>query len=91
MARIAKNKLVIQPTSDGRFLLVGYYHGQRFRLIDDDRAALERKKADVETFGTTQNTVLRPTFLTDEQLRDAEAAVRFLTGKNLTILQAITK
>lgn len=87
MARIALNELSIVALPSGAFKLFGYWHGKRIRMQSFDLAKLESAKEKIETPEESSVPVSLPkyrqTTLTDEQLRDAEAAIRQAKSRRL--------
>ena len=87
MARIARNQLAIRSTKDGKsFVLIGRLLGKRYRIQSRNYAELEALKTEKEASlnaGAAIPMVARPTWLSVEQLRDAEAAHRRAGGKSL--------
>lgn len=80
MARIARNELSIVALPNGLFKLFGYWQGKRIRMQSPDLAKLEAAKEKIETPEEVPLPISLPkyrqTTLTDEQLREAEAAIR---------------
>lgn len=89
MARPTKNELHLTPTADGRWRLHGYFNGQRIRRQSADIAPLEAEKATMESQLATaaqadaKRESLRLTWLSHDQLRDAEAATQRANGRRL--------
>lgn len=89
-----KNQLVIESLSNGWFRLFGYALGKRVRLKSQDLGSLEVRKTELEksiesTVSLTEG--LRPvvTWLSKEQVKDAEAAFRCLLGRNHSLLDCV--
>jgi hypothetical protein len=93
MARIALNQLSIRELPNGSFQLFGYWHGKRVRARSENVTELEAKKAEMEASDAPDAAAVRPavdalkyrqTWLTEAQVRDAEAAVLLAEGRTLT-------
>lgn len=86
MARRQTNPLIISPLPDGRWTLRGMVFGKRIRIISRDLGTLEGKRIEltsqIDEAAKTRVSV-RLTRLTDEQLRDAEAAFEIAKGRSL--------
>lgn len=100
MPRIAKNQLqiiplVIKGQDTGLFVLDGRLNGQRIRLKHADPIVLQTKKRELENPVLEQLRVeasgpqIQKTYLSEAQLRDAEAAYNLLTGKSHTLKECV--
>jgi integrase len=82
MARLARNALHLDPLANGRWKLHGYFRGKQIRKQSDDYAQLAREKEQLErrldeaAELDASKPTLRATWLTEAQLRDAEAAIQ---------------
>lgn len=86
MARIARNLLSIRALNENTFILSGYWQGKQIRKRSKDVDELEELKASMQ--GDTLklarlNRPVQDTWLTSEQLRDAEAAITSADGRTL--------
>ena len=89
MSRHRAHKLAIRPTAGGSFELYGEILGRRIRERSRNRIHLETRKNELlielathrGALGASQQ--MRLTRLTDEQLKDAEAAVVMARGRRL--------
>lgn len=89
MARIARNTVKVRLLPNGSLQLYGEVLGKRVRERFTDANKLEARKAEllrqiaVQAEAIAHSPQLRLTRLTDEQLRDAEAAVQMAGGRRL--------
>jgi len=86
MGRIRKNLLTVRPLAGGLFRLSGYCDGKRVRMQSADIGALEAKKLELEAASkkiTDHTHTFRLTWLTVEQLREAEAATERAGARGL--------
>lgn len=86
MGRHASNRLTIKPRPSGGWVLTGYFLGRQIRKQHRDQARLEAVKVQLEqqlVQHGQRRQELRHTWLSPEQLRDAEAAVGRAGEKSL--------
>jgi hypothetical protein len=89
MARIAKNELHLVPVEGGAWRLYGRFRGKRIRKQSHDLRELESARsemeAQLETLATSEASRrhLRLTWLTEDQLHDAESATTQAKGRRL--------
>lgn len=86
MARHAENQLHTRTLANGSLELFGRVNGERIRERFRDAEALDARRLELETTLQTapdRSQHLRLTWLTEAQLRDAEAAVKRSAGRSL--------
>lgn len=85
MARLARNQLQIRPFASDGWQLHGYVLGRRINLRSPDLAALESKRDELlrPVSVRRDSAVMRHTWLSAAQLRDAEAATQRANGVGL--------
>jgi hypothetical protein len=86
LPRAPKNKLTLHRTPDGTYRLFGHFLGKKIRLQSLNPDAMRNKKQDLErqlAEATEDKHEFRNTWLTEKQLRDAEAAVLRANGRTL--------
>lgn len=100
MARIAKNKLTIEPTADNKgmpsgFRLFGFFNGKKIRKAGQDLNALEALKASLENSQLAMDNAeqarqtQRTTWLSVDQIRDAETAFRARGDQTFRLLDYV--
>lgn len=102
MARLAKNKLTIEPTQDDKgqpsgFRLFGFFNGKKIRKVSKDLNALEALRASLEhsqqalDAAEQARETQRSTWLSIDQIRDAEAAIRARGDQVFALLDYVNK
>lgn len=83
MARLARNELNLTEIRPGVWRLFGYHLGKRIRQRSKDVQTLIDRKEELEKAlaATSRKEELRPTWLSESQLKDAEAAVLRANGR----------
>jgi integrase len=84
--RVPKNQLSLEQLPDGRWRLFGYLLGEKIRQQSHDYEKLLNRKQELEkkiTPSAVDNHQFRNTWLSEAQLRDAEAAVLRANGRKL--------
>jgi hypothetical protein len=86
VSRYAENQLHTRTLPNGSFELYGRINGERIRERFRDSAKLDARRLELDArliAAPDRSQSLRMTWLTEEQLRDAEAAVKRAGGRNL--------
>lgn len=93
MARIPQNKLTLVTLSNGSFKLFGYFQGVKIRRQSRDGGKLKllKEKLEGKLEEIKSGTTLRSTWLSEDQLREAEAATRAAGDMKLTEAVAAAK
>lgn len=86
MPRIPKNQLTLEPFGKDGWRLFGNVLGKKIRMRSQDHTALAKRKRELEATlapADATNVSLRETWLSEKQLRDAEAATLRANGRSL--------
>jgi integrase len=88
MSKPALHILSIEPLPSGSYRLFGQFLGKQIRKVSKNPAVLEKLREEMYAHieQSRNGPVLRSTWLTEEQLHEAEAAVMMAKGRSLTEL-----